>query len=313
MLIKLEPILHDSQQSEVLMHGLATIADIVARYAFHLDVWQSNIVSCQSNSKNVVGKSVAISHPAGTGSEDPVHLIEKQSALEQKFCELVIKLYRSILDYQIKAALYLNKGTLLRIARNVPKVDDWSSMLATVARFDAECGRYQSIAHSMEFSVGFNLVLQRLRDQEKMLEKLIRSQDRMEQEALRFARLLSAVNVWQDHGDVRSRLGSQYWDSGQWLLHHCEYIEWCKSSTDVLWLRGLVGSGKTCLASIVIQEALSNSVDEKVAFFYCSQQQRGTAADGIGHGSCEPVDVLRSLLAQMSLDIDGQLSPPLRT
>ena len=288
------------------MHGLVTITDIVARYQMTLDRWRlhSSTPEIQpgfgdSNNISETGQGI-------TAPELRIKQAEKHIMLDQLFRTSVIKLYKSVLIYQMKAASYLSKGTLKRVARNLPKVDDWSGMLATISRLDTECGRYESIAYSKDVSQSFQ-------DQERRLEELLMGQNRKEQAALKLVKLVSADTVAQDHDDVRSRLGSPYWGSGQWLLRHDHYIGWCKSHSDVLWLRGLVGAGKTCLASIVIQECLSKSINERIAFFYCSQHQRETAVDAQRFGSCEPVDVLRSLLAQMSFVIDGDLSLPLRT
>ena len=290
------------------MQGLVTIADIVARYQMTLGMgtYETHPAFVNNDSILGLGQGNSVSKPRIERTED-------QYELEQQFRISVIKLYKKVLEYQMKAASYLNKGTLVRIVRNLPKVDDWTGMLAAISRLDTECGRYESIAHSKDLNLGFKSILQSFQDREKRLEELIIGQNRKEQAALKLVNLVSADMVGQDHEDVRSRLGSQYWGSGQWLLRHDHYTGWRESNSDVLWLRGLVGAGKTCLASIVIQECLSNSIDEKIAFFYCSQQQKESAVDALRFGSCEPVDVLRSLLAQMSCDTGGDISLPLRT
>ena len=54
------------------------------------------------------------------------------------------------------------------------------------------------------------------------------------------------------------------------------------------------------MTSIIIQKFLADAIDNKVAFFYCSQQHNTSA------------DVLRSLLAQMSYGSDGDLVQPVR-
>ncbi|KAK1846472.1 ankyrin repeat-containing protein [Colletotrichum chrysophilum] len=80
--------------------------------------------------------------------------------------------------------------------------------------------------------------------------------------------------------------------SGQWLLKKRAFRMWrAESSSSVLWLHGIPGSGKTKLASLVIDE-LEQS--ETVAFFYCmrnpAEPQRGQASK-----------VLASLVRQLSI------------
>jgi hypothetical protein len=55
--------------------------------------------------------------------------------------------------------------------------------------------------------------------------------------------------------------------SGAWLLRKPVYQDWrSSSSSSVLWLHGIPGSGKTKLVSMIIDELCSR---EHLAFFYC--------------------------------------------
>ena len=291
----LVPILHDSQQSAALMMALATTTDIIARH--QLTRLPSSALSSTQQSR----------------SEDVIDDDSGVYMIGAKIFDSVVKLYKSILQFQMKTASFLSKNTLLRIARNVPKSDDWTAILSTITHLDAECGHYQALHQSTNSTRSLGRVLQVVQDNSKRLEEILVSMDHRDQSAYRLAASLSSVNVGQDHADARNRLGSRYWNSGQWLLNRRDYIDWSKSGAGVLWLRGLVGSGKTSLASIVIQQTLANVSDHHVAFFYCSQQDRETAGDSLRYGACEPADVLRSLLAQILSDDDAKTCEPLRT
>ncbi|KAK4867436.1 hypothetical protein LT330_000946 [Penicillium expansum] len=83
---------------------------------------------------------------------------------------------------------------------------------------------------------------------------------------------------------------------GEWLLRHQDFREWEDSSSSaVLWLRGLAGVGKTCLASKVIdhvKDTLSQGKNhEGFAFYYCSRND-GRRRD--------PLSVLSSFVRQLS-------------
>lgn len=55
--------------------------------------------------------------------------------------------------------------------------------------------------------------------------------------------------------------------SGRWLLNKSAFIGWRKrSNSSVLWLHGIPGSGKTKLASLVVDEIKGK---EHIAYFYC--------------------------------------------
>ncbi|KAJ5090487.1 hypothetical protein N7532_009171 [Penicillium argentinense] len=64
-----------------------------------------------------------------------------------------------------------------------------------------------------------------------------------------------------------------YPNTGRWLLEHPSFKEWLDPDyakiPPLLWLNGIPGSGKTVLASIVVEEARKLSRKSTVLFFYC--------------------------------------------
>ena len=220
---------------------------------------------------------------------------------EVEYRKIVMKLYTKVLEFQAKAACYLSHGTLTRFARNIPKVDDWRMLQSSIARIETECRDYTSLKFALKQQSSLRILTESLQEQEERLADRIAYQSIRQDAAQMVTRLISDVSVGQDHEDIRTRLGSRYWDSGQWLFKTQQYFDWttCNSSS-TLWLQGPVGVGKSCMTSIVIQRFLASAIDDKVAFFYCSQQHSSSA------------DVLRSLLAQMSYGADGDLLQPVR-
>ena len=220
---------------------------------------------------------------------------------EVDYRKILIKLYTKVLEFQAKAACYLSHGTLTRLARNIPKVDDWRALQSSIVRIEAECREYASLTFALKQQSSLRGLIESLDEQEERLTERISNQNLQQDAALMVTRLISDISVGQDHEDIRTRLGSQYWDSGQWLFTTRQYLDWTNhDSSTTLWLKGPVGVGKSCLTSIVIQNFLANAIDKRVAFFYCSQQHSSSA------------DVLRSLLAQMSYGPDGDLVQPVR-
>ncbi|KAG7424847.1 Ankyrin-3 [Fusarium oxysporum f. sp. raphani] len=86
---------------------------------------------------------------------------------------------------------------------------------------------------------------------------------------------------------------------GQWLLQHEVYRNWCEySSSSTLWIRGITGSGKTNLFSVIADSLLAtratNPESAPFAYFYCLQSEsepERSSADGI----------LRSVLRQLTI------------
>ena len=264
--------MNDSQQGEALLNGLETVTDLVGRH-------------------RIVEEHLYQGFPPNSSHLDT----------EVEYRKIVMKLYKKVLEFQAKAACYLSHGTLTRIARNIPKVDDWRMLQSSIVRIETECREYASLKFAMKQQSSLWVLMKSLDEQEERLTELIANQNLQQDAALMVTRLISDISVGQDHEDTRTRLGSQYWGSGQWLLKSRQYLAWttCVCSS-MLWLQGPVGVGKSCVTSIVIQHFLANAIDNKVAFFYCSQEHSSSA------------DVFRSLLAQMSYGTDGDLVQPVR-
>lgn len=83
--------------------------------------------------------------------------------------------------------------------------------------------------------------------------------------------------------------------TGGWLLAHPVYVQWKSSSSSaILLLEGIMGSGKTMLASKVIDSFLSEKQVSSTpfAYFYC-------ARNAFEWERSDPDHILRSLVRQM--------------
>lgn len=83
--------------------------------------------------------------------------------------------------------------------------------------------------------------------------------------------------------------------TGEWLLAHPVYLQWKSSSSSaVLLLEGIMGSGKTTLASKMIDSFLSEKrvSSTPFAYFYC-------ARNAFERERSDPDHILRSLVRQM--------------
>ncbi|KAH9219818.1 hypothetical protein DL95DRAFT_291269 [Leptodontidium sp. 2 PMI_412] len=87
----------------------------------------------------------------------------------------------------------------------------------------------------------------------------------------------------------------------EWLLRHGHYECWRKESTStILWLYGTVGTGKTYLASRVIDDVTprGSSSPGALAFFYCNRSDPERR---------EQLSVLRSFVKQLSTTVKAPL------
>ncbi|KAL9633768.1 MAG: hypothetical protein Q9204_003260 [Flavoplaca sp. TL-2023a] len=87
--------------------------------------------------------------------------------------------------------------------------------------------------------------------------------------------------------------------TGQWLLDSPEYLGWLSSSaSSIFLLHGMAGSGKTMLASAVVDSVLGQSSGQGssalLAYFYCSKN----ASD---NRLSDPEEVMRSIVRQLGV------------
>lgn len=108
---------------------------------------------------------------------------------------------------------------------------------------------------------------------------------------------LAAAPYYNHHQYIsQSRLPS----CGNWLLNHKAYLDWhISSSSAVLLLHGITGSGKTTLCSKVIDSFLTAITQTPsaapLAYFYCANPDFERAR-------ASPDDIMRTILAQLSVD-----------
>ena len=87
--------------------------------------------------------------------------------------------------------------------------------------------------------------------------------------------------------------------SGQWLLHHDLYLHWrATSSSSIFLLHGILGSGKTSLASAVVnsflRESSAHSSSAPLAYFYCTRSSAELERSN-------PDEIMRSILRQLTV------------
>ena len=107
---------------------------------------------------------------------------------------------------------------------------------------------------------------------------------------------LSPVHFKDHHrGYSKNRLQG----SGDWLLNHREFLEWkASSASSILLLHGTAGSGKTYLASAVVDsfahDTMLQTTPAPFAYFYC-------AKSATENKRSDRTEILRSILRQLSV------------
>lgn len=203
-----------------------------------------------------------------------------------RYRESVLDLYKKILEYEALAMQYFGRSTLHRLGKNVAGSTRWADMPTQLSEMDKNAQR-------STLFLGQLTLKEMLERQKEDISRLIQSAAAKKDEVAQVTRWVSAISVELDHRDVRAKLGAHHHSSGIWFLDDPRVRAWKQwdwedpvlrghSEPQCLWLRGGVGTGKSSLASILIQELIS-AADSSVVFFYCSKK-----ADKISEYKCPP-------------------------
>lgn len=228
----------------------------------------------------------------------------RDEATRKTYAAAVIDFYKKILEYQARAIQYFGRSTLKRLGRNITGSTLWADMPGVLAGMDNDVRRSLDFMSMDDQASGFSSLKDILERQEERIGTLVESALANSEEVKDIVNWVSGIPIENDHADVRQKLGEGHYTSGRWFLDDPQVAAWmgwdpgCRS----LWLRGGMGTGKSSLTSILIEE-LVRSPDGTVAFFYCSKKIDEKAQKSMQRNNVD--NVLRSLLAQSAVSTDG--------
>lgn len=211
------------------------------------------------------------------------------------FDEGIISLYAAILEYEAVALCFFQRGTVSRWGRSITKTDDFKGILEEI---DNREFKLRNLFSAMDKSTTQGT----LREIYNQTQKIVQDMEEAKLSPSVVLRWLSPLQYGFDHDAILQELRSEYMTTGRWLFESDEYNAWNVSDhyqKRVLCLRGHVGTGKTSLACILIEQQLrqlESSRETRLAYFYCSKKQ---------YPSLTALDVLRNLLSQLSWMNEG--------
>ncbi|KAJ9155746.1 1-alkyl-2-acetylglycerophosphocholine esterase [Pleurostoma richardsiae] len=238
----------------------------------------------------------------------------------------IISLYANILEYLVGIFRYYRAGTTLRFIKSAifskSDVQDkfvpiasardevqWLVQVAEGEKSDLVLGKLAQIdreqaGKDQEDQARHDSLRRMLKDLDQPISRISSQLAELHDDLQRDTRaqVLRAISTipYGAHHKVASK--GRLAGSGQWLLSKPAYRQWRRSSSSsVLWLHGIPGSGKTKLTSLVVDELRGH---EHIAYFYCirdpAEPQRA---------QCDKV--LGSLVRQLaSLGVDKPILPP---
>ncbi|OCL07799.1 hypothetical protein AOQ84DRAFT_389280 [Glonium stellatum] len=212
----------------------------------------------------------------------------------------VVKLYANILGYLSKAKQYLEQGTAKRMFKSaVLTKTQFDSGLNDIRTAENDVDRCMALADRNESVNNYTKLTDLLTRIDAPLRRMDNDLNNIHDDlqACRRAeivRWLSPEPYIQHHKQATRDILT---GTGQWLLSDTVFKEWKDDSTSsILWLHGIPGSGKSKLVSIAIEDALKRfkaGDSPQPVFFYCSRNPAEPARS-------DPNAIFASLARQLS-------------
>ncbi|KAL8724372.1 MAG: hypothetical protein Q9166_007983 [cf. Caloplaca sp. 2 TL-2023] len=246
-----------------------------------------------------------------SGLETVSHLITRYAIFEHVYTQrktvaspglepLLTGLYAELLTFLAKAKKYFQKPTAVRALNSVLIAfqTDENLQLQRMASQDAKISAV-AILSDAEILNRLQVLEQpiyRIADQAAKYTETLG--DTRHREILDWLSPIRYIEHQKRHSERRLQ------GSGQWLLNGHEYLDWQSSTaSSIFLLHGMAGSGKTSLASAVVDSILSQSSNQGppalLAYLYCSKSATEVELS-------DPVEIMRSIVRQLGVSCGTQ-------
>ncbi|CAI7646113.1 unnamed protein product, partial [Penicillium crustosum] len=217
---------------------------------------------------------------------------QKGSAASEQLEEAILGVYGSILKYLVEAKRYFEHKTGVRILKSgLLGQNDFQELLEKMEANEKLVDRCASLVQGEKMET-FHSLRDTLSQMAQPISEVSFHLDKFEDhlDSIQRRQMLDWLST-QPYLDHHTTIKSRVLDGTcQWVLQHPSFTEWkCESTNSLLWLHGAQGAGKSCLASMVIDDAtnVSNQIEDFAhAYFYCSRNtaepQRGNAQSILG-------------------------------
>ncbi|KAH7311602.1 ankyrin repeat-containing domain protein [Stachybotrys elegans] len=216
-----------------------------------------------------------------------IHLAHKSSVKQQLEAALT-RMYASILVFLAEAIKYFDTSSFVRVVKNTFKTLD-NRPAQDIIQQESELLKIAGLSD-----------MERLHYLEDHTSRIIEQTSRILKEVddakyLKMLGWLSQSPFTRHHEAVSE---TRMPGSGSWLLHHPEYKSWQNSSaSSIMLLHGIPGSGKSKICSAVVDDYLTQSLNNPLAaplaYFYCAKCEYEP-------DRTQPDNIVRSILRQLT-------------
>ncbi len=236
-------MINDSQQRAAAIEGLSYIAIVICRFA----------------------------------EIEKLYLRDKHCTDTTALASETIKLYRSILEFQIRAICQFDRNTAHQFARNLVKADGWEGKIDQIKLYEAACEKCRVLLDSKERQQGMERLESSLRKMgfefQQQCGTIIselkssrvdecRSMSQLESECLYTLRTL-------DYESDKSRVADRVPNTCEWFLSHEKYEIWLSEThSQLLWVTADPGCGKSVLSKFLIDSYITDATSGTTSICY---------------------------------------------
>ncbi|PNP53257.1 hypothetical protein FNYG_15766 [Fusarium nygamai] len=190
----------------------------------------------------------------------------------------IVQLYEKLLSYQMKSICIYHRNWAVVIGRDMVKIDDWAGQLSDIEEAEAAVQRdleqyntEQSKAQLRELTVAASAIEINLQDIHSAIQDQIqqldkRHQDHADKQCLKDLR---ETDPRDDKTRIQDTKGGLLRESYRWILDNDNFQRWRDDpQSQLLWIKGDPGKGKTMLLCGIIDE-LEKDPNNKLSYFFC--------------------------------------------
>ena len=255
--------MNPSAQQKSLIDGLDQISEVICRYTVVEDTYRLQTASARGSS--------------GLSLED--------SKINDHLQDNIVKLYSKILQYQAEVICQIFRHGITQWGRDVLKIDRWDTLLLEIQAKDKTCKDLFSALDSDALRKGFSDQAAQIAKLDsafvKSLEGLKTATDeistdlknnqerqRAEYQSAEESRCLQALYT-SDYRSFKARNPGRVAGTCQWFLRSGKYQNWLTNeSSDLLWVTGDPGCGKSVLSKSLIDNELQSIPSTSICYFF---------------------------------------------
>ncbi|KAF0640975.1 hypothetical protein FPSE5266_03283 [Fusarium pseudograminearum] len=241
--------------------------------------------------------------------ENVVHTSRLQTKATHQLSNAMARLYAKLFSFLAYYIRLLDRNSAVRMLKTFCNPSEVAAKLKEIGNLETQVTTEANVCQGTIAESAFQNMDESSRDnRQKLRDMSSRFDDQTRQlwkhlnedERCKILQWVSDIPYESDHYIARK---GRVDGTGEWLMGHEVYETWQRPDTsNLMWLNGIPGAGKTKLSSRVVDDLLARLPKEAeenygFAYFYCDRNRPDHS---------EPVAIMRSIIRQLCAPRDNQ-------